>query len=357
VLGDWCDLDSLRTVAEGQELSALDGLQGKGLVRITGTQVEITHPFICDLVESSIPAEARRTYHERALQLAADRGWPLEVRAEHAYRAGEPMSALMLLERMGDAAMRRGDAMAAVTAYRRALELARREMLETGDVMLEGAIVTFSRKLGESLERSGDAPGADGVLREALDLAGPTSVERARMLFALGRVAAQRDRRRDAMRLLGQALEIVTSQEEDSAESLIQIGIGRVRREEGDLVGAANAYRRSAELSEKIGASPERLARTLLELGETLTELSDGEGARAALGRALSLASESETPALRAMVLGSLGAVDELDQDPSAAARQYRDAARLAGEAGDASSHLRWRRAADALAAAGYGMS
>src|SRR5205085_1160596 len=72
---------------------------------------------------------------------------PLEVRAEHAYRAGEPMSALLLLERMGDAALMRGDPQAAVLAFRRGLDLARRELMISGDDALERAMVSFSRKL------------------------------------------------------------------------------------------------------------------------------------------------------------------------------------------------------------------
>src|SRR6185369_15594498 len=94
-----------------------------------------------------------------------------------------------------------------VLAFRRGLDLARREMMISGDDGLDRAVVTFSRKLGEALDASGDHAGADGVLREALELVGPASKERPRMSLQLGRVAARRDRARDATRLLGQAIE------------------------------------------------------------------------------------------------------------------------------------------------------
>ena len=55
--------------------------------------------------------------------------------------------------------------MGAVLGYRRALEVARREVLETGDMMMDAALVTFSRKLGRALEHVSDLSGADGVLR------------------------------------------------------------------------------------------------------------------------------------------------------------------------------------------------
>jgi len=50
----------------------------------------------------------------------------------------------------------RGDASTAVLAFRRGLDVARRELMITGEVSLDRAIVTFSRKLGQALEASGD---------------------------------------------------------------------------------------------------------------------------------------------------------------------------------------------------------
>ncbi len=348
VLGDRCELAWLREMSD-VDVAAVDTLRGEGLVRIMGLEVEIAHPFIRDLVASSIPAEARRGLHARALSLAAERDAPLEVRAEHAYRAGEPMSALMLLERMGDAALRRGDSVAAVLAFRRALDLARREMLEKGDVMLEGAILTFSRKLGEALERGGDVAGADGVLREALDLVGPASAERARMLLALGRTAARRERPRDALRMLGQALELATDHQNADVEARVQVELGRVRRHEGDAIGAANALRRAAELESAKGTDEARRARTLLELGEALTDIGDAEEARSVLERCRDVSEQAGARAVAAAALGVLGAIDEEAGHPDRAAAAYRDAARMAAEAGFAEAHERWRRSADAV--------
>ncbi|MCA9601782.1 MAG: protein kinase, partial [Myxococcales bacterium] len=219
VLGDYCTREELGRLVEERDLQALGKLEQHQLVRVDGDRIDIVHPFVRDLVEASIPAEARRRLHDKALRAATEHQDAAEVRAEHAYRAGEPLTALVLLERMGDVAIQRGDAVAAVLAFRRALELGRREMLDTGDLMLEQAMVTFSRKLGEALDRGGDPAGADGVLREALDLAGPASPERAKMLLALGRVAVRRDRRRDAMRMFGQALELATKLGDELVEA------------------------------------------------------------------------------------------------------------------------------------------
>jgi serine/threonine-protein kinase len=260
------------------------------------------------------------------------------------------MSALVLLERMGDAALVRGDAKASVLAFRRALELARREMLETGDIMLEGAIVSFSRKLGEALERSGDVAGADGVLREAVDLAGPHSVERARMLLALGRVAARRDRRRDALRLLGQALEIATSQREREVEARIHAATARVRREDGDAETAASGLAKAVQIEEELKLDPARRARTALEHAEVLLDLGELDPATERLELVARLAEQAGSPALSAAAMGLLGMVDHHRGSRMEAGVRYREAAGKAAQAGDADAYTRWKAAADSLA-------
>ncbi|MEM9188413.1 MAG: protein kinase [Myxococcota bacterium] len=349
VLGERCESSWLRALLETDQLDGLESLVEKRLVRLSKTEIQVCHPFVRDLVASSIPAEARRRLHERALQVASERDAPLEVRAEHAYRAGEPMSALMLLERMGDVAADRGDSVASVLAFRRALELGRRELLETGDLMLETAILTFSRKLGGALEQNGEIAGAEGVLREALDLAGPASSERARLLVALARVAARRDRRRDATRLLRHALEIAKRRDDSPTEALVQLGMARVRREDGDAIGAANALRRATELQIAIAAPAVQRATTLLMLSDVLLEVGDAEEAVKVLKEAQGLAERSNAEAVVARITGTLGSAFELEGRRADAAAQYRDAARLAAEAGDASSHDRWRSAAASL--------
>ncbi|MBW2460737.1 MAG: protein kinase [Deltaproteobacteria bacterium] len=352
VIGESCSLEYLRRLVDPQDFSGLESVTEADLLRLDDGNVVFTHPFVRDIVEGSIPAEARRDLHTRALHLATEFEEPLEVRAEHAFRAGEPMSALMLLERMGDSALRRSDATAAVLAFQRALALGRREMLETGDIMLEGAIVTFSRKLGGALERGGDVAGADGVLREALDLAGPASAERVRMLLVLGRVAARRDRRRDAVRLLGQALELAENQKDRDMEATVQVAIARVRRVDGDSEGAQTAYGRAALLEKEIGATPERRTRTVVELAEVLTQDGELETALERAREARSLAAKAGAPALTALALGTLGVVEHHRRNRDEASSLYHDAARSAAEAGDGPAHERWKAAARSLSSA-----
>ena len=350
VLGRTCELDTLRAVSGNDELTGLDELAGNSLVQLDGSKVSIVHPFIADLMAASIPAEARRGLHRRAFEVLSEIRAPQEVRAVHAFHGVEPVTSLVVLEKAGDASMARGDHLGAVLEYRRALELARRETLESGDTVYDRAIATFSRKLGEALARSGDASGADGVLREAIDLTVPRSADRAKMLLSLGRIAARRDRPRDAMRHFGQALELVAGVE-PSIESHLQVAIGRIRRIEGNPDHAANAYRRALELFAEIDASAGTLARTRLELADALTAAGDHEGAAHELGSVERDGRANGATSLVARAVGMLGSIDELAGRARDAQVRYEEAASLAAQAGDAPGYRRWLSASKTLRA------
>lgn len=350
VLGERCLKADVAKLVNDPEINiGIDTLLRSELLFARDDELQIAHPFIRDLVESSIPAAARMELHAKALQIVSVQQAPLEVRAEHASRAGEFMTAMVLLERMGGAALARGSAETAVHAFRHGLELARRELWETGDVNLDSAIISFSRKLGEALELLEDYSGADGVLREALDLAAPTSVERARMLNVLGRVGARRERRRDAIRLLGTALEVAMRCGESDVAADAHVAISRVRIAEGDQIGAANALRRAWDALK--GNSSDREAEIAVRLAETLIDLGDVEEGQRILGQAYDLAKDAEAPALMALVLGVTATLDEMEGQPQVASERYKQAALHAADAGDAEGYFRWKHASATLRA------
>ena len=347
VLGDSAPLDWVRELSRGTDLGAIDLLVRDGLVRAEGDRVYVRHRFVRELVEGSIPAEHRKELHAHALQVTADAGAPLEVRAEHAWRASEPMSALLLLERMGDAALQRGDGSAAVLAFRRGLELARRELHLTGETALDRAIVTFSRKLGEAMHFAGDATGADGVLREALELAGPATRERGKMLRVLSRVAGKRNRQRDATRLLGQALELALRQGDKRGEAEAHIALGKLRLADGDSLTAANTLKTGLDLVRgEPGAEP-LVVEAVLARADSLAILGDREGARADLDVARAAAQRSGASGLLARVIAAQAAAASAAGESDGAAAFYREAARLAAESGDAAGARRWSELGD----------
>jgi len=186
----------------------LKTLSEAAFVTATETGFRVSHPLIREIVEGTTPAGVRRELHAAAARLTAALALPIEARAKHALGAQDAFEALLLLDQLGESALARDDIDGAVLAFRRGLEVARREIFrgELDDPMR--AVLLFSRKLGDALARAGHVTDADGVLREALDLAGPTGEDRAKVLFSLARIARLRQRHADAARYLREALEL-----------------------------------------------------------------------------------------------------------------------------------------------------
>ncbi|MCA9531362.1 MAG: protein kinase [Myxococcales bacterium] len=342
VLGRRCQVSDLRKLVAGDDWEGVAEAAREGLLEMTDVDVEVAHPFVANLVEASIPAEARKQLHDRAFTLFVEANAPLAVQAEHAYRAGESIRALMVLERLGELAMEQGDPTAAALAFRRGLESARRAMLEAGDTLMDPAIVSFSRKLGEALDRSGDRSGAEGVLREAMDLTAPRSVDRAKMLLALGAVLIHRGRAREALRQLGMALELLAGEDEPGLVARITFYIGRARRADGDLSQSAASYRSALEVLTETGEDALFTARVRLELAYALIAADQPEAARSELEFAEMDARASGAVALVARAVGSLGSLDELDGARDLARSRFDEASELAALAGDADGCERW---------------
>jgi serine/threonine-protein kinase len=349
VLGERVPLSELREMVEVTDMPGLEKLVDQALLRLHGGEFVFSHPYLRDVVAASTPGETRKLLHARAFDLATSLDKPLEVRAEHAFRAGDALTALMLLERMGQDALRRGDPTVGVLAFRRGLELARRELLDTGDEALDRAIVSFSRQLAEALVWSGDITGAAGVLSEAIALAGPASLERARMTLVQGRVAERRERPQDATQKLSLAAEIANGLGNKSLEARALWALARVRKAGGDGPGAVAAL--TTGLDCLVESEPRSARRCLVEidLAELLADLGDTDAAADHLDRALDLAKDGEWRALEASALGVLASIDELEGEPERALKRYREACVLAADAGDLVLRDRWGRAARAL--------
>ncbi len=187
---------------------ALALLEKSGMIVDRNHTYRTSHPLLRDVVLATIPAAVRRGLHAVAAEVGEELNAPIEARAIHLFFAQNTFEALILLERVSTRCAARGDTPGTITALRRGLELARRELFrgELEDPMR--AVLIFARKLGQALTLSGQFTDAEGVLREALDMAGPSGAERARVLGALAQVSLGRDRTGEAQRYLGEALEL-----------------------------------------------------------------------------------------------------------------------------------------------------
>lgn len=205
-------LDDATDLGEG-----LAALQEAGMLEVDATcaTIRCSHPLIREVVLATIPVAVRRELYKQAAQSVENAGAPIEVRAFYELQAGNSFTALVMLDRVSQQCEARGDSEGAVLSLRRALELARIELVrgELDDPMR--AVLLFSRKLGEALVGAGKYLDADGVLREALDMAGPTGVERGFVLAALARVAIARGRVGDGQSFWREANEIAAQNKAD----------------------------------------------------------------------------------------------------------------------------------------------
>jgi serine/threonine protein kinase len=210
VYGDNATPDSLKPLLPDTTdiADGLKNLDAGAMIERGPDGLRATHPLLREVVLATIPAAVRRGLHAYAAEYCEEQGAPTEVRAWHEYQAQNSFQALILLESVSVRCAARGDIRGTVTALRRGLELARRELFrgELDDPMR--AVLIFSRKLGEALAVAGDLTDAEGVLREALDIAGPSGKDRASVLGALATVANGREKKNEARLYLREAMEL-----------------------------------------------------------------------------------------------------------------------------------------------------
>lgn len=350
VLGDrttLADVDKI-TASEGSTLDerrelldyTIDRLEKHQFIRREAGELVVAHPFLRDLVEASIPAEARRTLHQKALDISTAAGAPASVRAIHAALGAESTTALVLLERAGDVASLSGDTKSATQAYRTGLELGRRATLETGDPMLEHSMIQFSRKLGEATLAQGDATTADGVLREALDLAGPSSEERHRMWLILMRIALARGKLSEARRLAEQLQSVRTLKPLLYAELCELLGL--LLTAEGKGAKSLAWFREAVDYRAEHDSDPARQVRTLLLLGRAQLSQEDREHLDLTIEQARHLAKESGSLTLLADVEGLEGELSKAVGQSQEARDHWSQAVRYATDAGNVEAARRW---------------
>jgi serine/threonine-protein kinase len=336
VLGLRASRNSVEQVVEPEYLASLPQLLARGFVVESAGVLEIIHPLVRDLVEASTPAEVRKALHMRALSVATRKNAPLEVRAHHSYGSGETLSALVMLERLGDLSAARGDLDTAVLGFQRGIELARREVLESGDTSLDDVIASLGRRLGLVLVRRADFAGAEGVLREALEHSSLDGPQRAPILIALASAVSQRSREREAARLLGQALEIAYRDDSISLQAEVQMGLAALRRRENNVKSAVSALQGLASLLSEHNADAVRCVNVYLELADAQLAEDDVRGAETSLARLPPLLEAADLPHLRARAYAMRAKMFEQRGDIKRASDALREATELAARAGAA---------------------
>ena len=179
---------------------ALAELEHAGFVTRVGTRLAISHPCFVDAARDRTSDALRKATHTALWKHMADRQAKPTLIAVHAAAAGGA-DAIAALEEAGQLAQREFDEPGAAIHYRRAVELARWQML-SGTPNADITFITVSIRFGEALLYSGDTTGSEGVLREALEYAQAHPALAARARLSLARLAASLGRLEAAEREL-----------------------------------------------------------------------------------------------------------------------------------------------------------
>jgi len=341
VLGAASNIAALERVA-GAEVPVESGLailKDRAILIQEGEEVRFAHPIIADIVAAGIPSSARKELHARAAEAFASRGAPIEVRAHHALRTDGGFSALLLLERSGNQAARRGDREGAVTYFRRGLELARQEISRGEITEPEKPMLLFSAKLGRALLAAGESLRADAVLSEALGMGLGGAAERAELLSVLAEVAAERGRMKAALSYAKDAVEAGNRLPKASIRATLQIGLGRTLFRAGDATGASLAITEALQVLEEAPHSSREdrdlRVEALLLLSDCHAQRKLFDLATRSAEEALQLAESAGLRAATARGLLRLGRCAAATGDPKTAFLRTKEAADLFDSLGD----------------------
>jgi hypothetical protein len=196
-----------RVVPLGIDVSyGLSALERARMIAVEAGGIRIAHPLTRWVALETMPEARKRELCGRASAVRPNA--PLEVRARDAEDAGSSFEALSLLDALAARRTAHGDIPGAVSALRRALDLARGELQRNEIDDPTTAVLLFSRKLAEALVVSHRWRDADGILREALGSAPPNSEHRAHLLGVMARVASARRHPGEARRFLDEAIRV-----------------------------------------------------------------------------------------------------------------------------------------------------
>ena len=269
----------LAKVAGEEESTVLRGLENlvrvHGLLRTTENGFGFDHPVVQEVAYEASPPEVRRAHHLEAAEWLELVGGPVEDVAEHYYRAGEAKAVPKLREAAEGARARYANA-EAIRFYNEALSL-EADAGKTSEVL---------EALGSLYKLVGDYAAGLTAYARALNLA-RTDRERARMAAKMAGIQVRIGEHEKALKNCLEALPLVEGEGvEEEAAVLAQIGMLYFRRGEYDR--ALEYHRRSLAIQEKIG-DPAGLAGSLHTIGFMHHDRGDYDKALEYYGRALAI--------------------------------------------------------------------
>ena len=335
VIGASATMEQLeRVLGESQGASRRALLRGGWLKSWPLDPLTLAHPALGEIVRLATDVRLSRRLHGRVLRMMETLEGQTQVLARHAYEAGAGQRSLDLLETAGDQASDSDDCeAAALVYYRRAVEVARREIgLEREDPRC----LRLMLKMGGCLRRAGHLLAAEVALEEALGYAGEGSVVHAQLLLQRGFLRQRRGQQDLAEEDLRRSVEVAG----DSApEVMLQASLALA-----SIIDDRGSARHELELgiraavSQPMGQRPPSLWRALLRLAEL--QRGDGQpmAARATTAEALDTACHVGTQVGEATARRLMGELELELKNRDAARESLEGAASLFRRLGDRQS-------------------
>ncbi len=255
------------------------------------------HETIRQAIYAKIPHEQRRAMHLAVAEaLTHLRSEDVETMAEHFVQAEQPQRALSYLERAADRAMRESANHTALRCYQQLLILEKRWAWQK-------KVIDLLHLLGQREEERIALEASEQINdREAADVA-----------LAWGQYYEHISDYEQATIYLQQAYEMYHKKRYRPGEITTILRLGQTSRYRGDYAAAQRWYSQGLQsLAQRAARSPESQEaqiRLLIGLGTVYRQQGDFLGARARYMQALGLATKTNNPVSKAIVLNSLGSI------------------------------------------------
>jgi tetratricopeptide (TPR) repeat protein len=303
-----------------------------GIVRGEEDRFRFDHHQVQEVLYSDLHATLRAEYHTalaRAIEARADGGGEAASLLVHHHLLGtDPRAALPHL----DASLEH-----LATSHRndQALDLARRALARPG-LLRETERTGVLLRMAERLSLLGRRDEEREVLEQALETArhDGSSVERARVLVALGYLEFRTARYAEADRRLSEALRLARAAGDPAREGEASRGLGAVRWALGDRDAARVHRERALGLARETGDRRAE-AKATGNLGNLEFYLDRYAEARVLFERELAIAREIGDRRDEGFALGSLGMIGATTGDLSRAKELLENSLAIAREIGD----------------------
>jgi len=343
ILGREARRDHVKSLYEDDALfdRALQLLFRRGFVAsVDDERLRVEHRSIADTVREMMPADARQQLHRKALALLRDAGEDPIFLARHAAEARDGETSLAVLRQAGLSSEKRLDDHGAARHYRRALHMARWELLyEEHDEQC----LSLALHLGDTLHFTGELQAAELVLKESLPAARALPAFQAKLLRSLGRVKISQGDVEPGLGCYREALRQGLMAGERDLLAELYVNLGKTLSDLERFGEAVQEMREGVDLvtaGEGAGAAdvPVGFWRLLLQLAEAERHTGDFVGATRHAAVALDQARREESLVGQARCHSSLAQILEDQHRVEAAERHHAAALETFRQLGDRQS-------------------